>query len=128
MDPIANMAIALKNASLAQHEIVVLPYSKLKHAIADALLKQGFIKSVSKKTKKNLPVLEMELAYSGNTPKIKGVTRVSKSSRRVYAGVHSLKHVLGGVGATFLSTPKGILTDKEARKEHVGGEVLLKVW
>lgn len=128
MDPIANMAIALKNASLASHESVSVPYSKVKFALATALEKAGYVKSVAKKTKKNIPVIEMTLSYVNGKPKISGVERVSKPSRRLYIDTRSLKKPLGGVGVEFLSTPKGILTSREAHLEHVGGEVMLKVW
>jgi small subunit ribosomal protein S8 len=128
MDPIANMVIALKNASLASHESVTVPYSKVKFALATALEKAGYVKAVAKKTKKNLQVLEVTLAYNNGMPKISGVERISKPSRRLYIDVRSMKKPLGGVGTEFLSTPKGIMTSREAHIEHVGGEVLLKVW
>jgi small subunit ribosomal protein S8 len=128
MDPISNMAIALKNASLASHESVTVPYSKVKFALATALEKAGYVKAVAKKTKKNLQVLEITLAYNNGNPKITGVERVSKPSRRLYIDVRSMKKPLGGTGLEFISTPKGIMTSREAKTEHVGGEVMLKVW
>jgi small subunit ribosomal protein S8 len=101
-DPISQMIITMKNASRAEHKTVTLPYSKLKHAIADCLVKQGYLKDVSKKTENNKSVLVLDIAYEDNRPKLNDIKRIS--------------------------TPKGILTDKEARKEMVGGEALFKLW
>ncbi len=126
MDQIANMINMIKNASLRGHELVVVPHSKIKYAIAECLAKNGYIKSVSKKTQKGFPVMELGLAYTDDgEAKVVGVDRVSKSSCRVYKGVKELKR---SHGITVLSTPKGILTDREAKKEMVGGEVLFKLW
>lgn len=119
----------IKNASIVGHESVVVPHSKIKFSIAECLVKEGYIKSVAKKTKKGFPTIELGLAYSEDgEPKISGVDRVSKSSCRVYKGVKDIRTTRNGYGLTVLSTPKGILTDKEARKEMVGGEVLFKLW
>ena len=126
MDQIANMINMVKNAGRAKHEFVVVPHSKVKFAIAECLVKEGYLKNVAKKTKKGFPVIEVELVYAEDgTPKISGVDRVSKSSCRVYKGVKDIKR---SYGLTVLSTSKGILTEKEARKEMVGGEVLFKIW
>ncbi len=118
----------IKNANRVGHESIFVPYSKVKHAIAECLVKEGFLKGASKKAKKGIPVLEVELAYVDGAPKVNGVDRVSKLSRRVYAGVKSIKSTRSGYGSTIMTTPKGILTDKQARKEMVGGEVLFKIW
>lgn len=128
MDQIANMMNMIKNGGQREHESVTVPYSKIKDSIAQCLVKEGYLKSVSKKTKKGFPTLELELAYVDGAPKVRGVERVSKSSRRVYKGVKEIKPTRNGYGMTVFTTPKGILTDKEARKEMVGGEVLFKVW
>ncbi len=128
MDQIANMINMVKNAGLREHETVVVPFSKIKESIASCLVKEGYLKGFSKKTKKGAPVLEIELAYAEGNPKVQGVERVSKSSRRVYRGVKEIRPTRNGFGLTVLSTPKGILTDKQARKEMVGGEVLFKIW
>ena len=128
MDQIANMINMIKNSGLAGRESVVVPFSKIKYSIAECLVKEGFLKSVAKKTKKGLPVLELELMYIDGEPKVLGVERVSKSSRRIYKGVKDIKSTRNGFGLMVLTTPKGILTDKEARKEMVGGEVLFKLW
>ena len=128
MDPIANMLIMIKNASLASKDIVTLPYSKLKLAISECLVKEGYIKNVSRKIKKDQPVLELELIYIDKKPKITEVERISKYSRRVYFSMKDIHTVRGGAGLLVLSTPKGILSGKNARKEQVGGEALFKVW
>ena len=126
MDQIANMINMMKNAGQRGHESVTVSHSKIKLSIAECLVKEGYLKGVNKKTQKGFPVLELVLAYNEEgEPKVTGAERVSKSSCRVYKGVKDIKR---GYGLTVLSTPKGILTDKEARKEMVGGEVLFKLW
>ncbi|PIR68272.1 30S ribosomal protein S8 [Candidatus Nomurabacteria bacterium CG10_big_fil_rev_8_21_14_0_10_35_16] len=128
MDHISNMLIMLKNASLAGKEQVVLPYSNLKFAIAECLMKEGYLKNISKKVKKNFPVLEIELIYADSKPKITGVERISKQSRRIYFKTKDIHTVRGNSGLLVLSTPKGILSGKNARQEQVGGEALFKIW
>ncbi len=127
-DPISDFLIRLKNASVVRHQAVLLPYSNLKNAVGVALLKIGFISSVVKREKKVGAELEVGLIYENGKPKIKGVERISKPSKRVYFGVKDIRKVKEGHGALLLSTPKGILCDKEARKEMVGGEALFKIW
>ncbi len=129
MDGISNMIITMKNAAMVSKPSVTVPFSKLKYAIAQCLKEQGFIANVSKKTEKNnISVLEIELAYANGETKIHDVKRMSKQSRRMYTGVKELRPVKNGHGITVLSTPKGILSDKQARKEMVGGEVLFTMW
>ena len=128
MDSIANMIIAIKNAGAAGKESVSLPYSKLKAEIAGCLEKEGFIGETAKKTKKDRPVLEMEILYIGKKPKISHAERISKQSRRVYFKTKDIHAVRGGIGLLVLSTPKGIMGGKQARKEQVGGEALFKIW
>ncbi len=118
----------IKNANRAEHESVVVPYSKIKHAIADCLVREGYLASATKKVKKTFPVLELGLIYVEGAPKVSGVDRISKSSCRIYSGVKEIRPVRHGHGIMVLTTPKGILTDKQARKEMVGGEVLFKMW
>ncbi len=128
-DPISNMIISMKNGALVSKGTVVIPFSKLKYAIAQCLKDNGYIAEVSKKTeKKNVPVLEIELAYNGGASRIHDVKRISKPSRRTYLGVHDIHSVKNGHGMMVLSTPKGILSDKQARKEQVGGEALFMIW
>ncbi|PIP69025.1 30S ribosomal protein S8 [Candidatus Nomurabacteria bacterium CG_4_9_14_0_2_um_filter_32_10] len=128
MDSISNMIIMLKNAGLADKESVSLPYSKMKNAIAECLKKEGYVKQVSKKIRKGFPVLEVDLIYVDKKPKIEEVERISKQSRRVYFKMKDIHSVRNGSGLLVLSTPKGILSGKEARKEQVGGEALFKLW
>jgi len=128
MDQIANMIIMMKNSSLANKQFVSFPYSNLKNSILACLLKEGYIVSFKKKNKKNVPFLEVELMYLNNKPKINEVIRVSKSSRRIYFKAKDIFPVKNGTGTLILSTPKGILSGKEARKEQVGGEALFKIW
>ena len=128
MDPIADMIVRIKNAGDSGKESVVFPYSKVKKAILDALLKAGYIKSFGKKGKKVVKWIEVVLMYDGTTPRISGVSRVSKTSKRIYYGVADIRKVKNGMGALILSTPKGILTDKLAKEAGVGGEALFKIW
>lgn len=123
------MLITMKNASMVSKDTVVVPFSKIKYAIAQCLKEQGFIVNASKKTEKNnVSVLEIQLAYTPEGPKIHDVKRMSKQSRRMYTGVKEIRPVKNGFGITVFSTPKGILSDKQARKEQVGGEVLFTMW
>ncbi len=128
MDPISNMIIMLKNAGLAGKESVVLPYSKMKNAVAECLKKEGYVGKISKKVRLNHPVLEIELSYVDKKPRISDVQRISKQSRRVYFGIKEIHPVRNGGGLLVLSTPKGILSGKEARKENVGGEALFQIF
>lgn len=127
-DSIADMLNRIKNASMVGHETVELPYSNLVFAIAKTLEKEGYITNILKKGKKATKALEFNLVYINSAPKMKGFERVSKSSKRVYFGVKEIMLVRSGFGSYVLSTPKGIMTGREARKERVGGEVLFKIW
>lgn len=127
-DPVGDMLIRVKNAGGAEIESVLLPYSKLKFAVAMKLLDSGYVKSVAKKGKKAFK-MEIGILYGiDGKPKIKDVKRISKLSRRVYFPVKSIRPVRRGYGMMVLSTPKGVLTGEEARKENVGGEALFQIW
>src|SRR5258708_3410604 len=128
MDSISNMIIMMKNGSLAGKQSVAMPYSKMKNAILECLEKEGYVSKISKKVKKGQPLLEVELLYREDKPKITEVERISKQSRRVYLGVKDIHSVRNGSGILVLSTPKGILSGKEARKEQVAGEALFRLW
>lgn len=129
MDKISNLIISIKNSGAVNKEHASIPFSKFKMEIVDVLKKEGYIKSITKKGKKVKKTLEIGILYNeDNTPFIQGLVRVSKPSKRVYMGAKEIKPVKGGRGALILSTPKGIMTDKQARKENVGGEVLFKIW
>ena len=127
-DPIADMIVQIKNASDSKKKSVIFPYSKLKLAILDALLKEGFIKSFGKKGKKVAKFIEVVLVYEDGEAKIQGIERVSKSSKRIYQKAQDIRKVKSGFGALLLSTPKGIMTDKKAKEANVGGEALFKIW
>lgn len=128
-DPIADMIIRIKNASDSKKESVVFPYSKLKIAILDVLMKEGFVVSFGKKGKKVVKYIEVVLGYDKDgVPKIHGVDRVSKFSKRIYVKSKEIRNVKSGYGALILSTPAGIMTDKAAKVAKVGGEVLFKIW
>jgi small subunit ribosomal protein S8 len=127
-DPISSMLNMLKNAGNANKPSIVVPFSKLKYAIAECLKSHDYVESVSKKTKKGLPYLEVGVRYTEKGPRITEVKRISKPSRRMYVGVKDIKSVKNGIGMTVLSTPKGILSNKDARRELVGGEALFSIW
>ena len=129
MDPISDMIVRIKNASLSRKESVVFPYSKLKLAILEILQKDGFVKSFGKRGKKIAKFIEVTLLYDENgMPKIKGVERVSKTSKRIYSKSKDIRKVKSGIGSLILSTPKGIMTDKSAKEARIGGEALFKIW
>lgn len=128
MDPISDMIIRIKNASDSKKESVILPYSKLKLAILDVLMKEGFVKSFGKKGKKIAKFIEVVLAYDETGAKIHGIERVSKTSKRVYSKAKDIRKVRSGMGAMIISTPKGIMIDKMAKEGNVGGETLFKIW
>ena len=125
-DPVADLITRIKNAGKVRKESVLLPYSKLKEAIVNVLVAEGYLKSASKK--KTGQILEVVLNYHNGEPKVKEVQRISKPSRRVYKGFEDIHLVKGGFVKTIFSTPKGILTDRQAIKEKVGGEVMFKIW
>lgn len=127
-DPIGDMITRLQNASAVQKESVAIPYSKMKEAIALSLKKAGFVGDVSKDGEGVKKVLIVELKYNSGTSMIRGVKRISKPGRRLYAGARDVHPVKYGKGALILSTPRGILTDAEARKVRAGGETLFKIW
>ncbi len=126
-DPTADFIIRLKNASNAGKETLTLPYSQMKRAIAEVLVREGYVASIDKKSKAGASLI-VALAYKDGKPVISGVKRLSKPSRRLYAGVRDIQPVKRGHGLLLLSTPAGILTGKEAREQRVGGETLFEIW
>jgi small subunit ribosomal protein S8 len=130
-DPIADMLTRIRNANTAMHDTVKMPSSKLKDALAKILVQEGYIAgfNVTDNTAGPRKTLEIELKYSTERARtISGIKRVSKPGLRVYSAADRLPRVLGGLGVAVLSTSQGLMTDKEARKRHVGGEVLCFVW
>ena len=127
-DPIADMLTRIRNANNAKHESVNVPASKLKLAIAKILFEEGYIKSYQFVEDGNQGVIKITLKYLGKEKVITGLRRVSKPGLRMYVGADELPKVLRGLGIAIVSTSKGVMTDKEARKNAVGGEVLCYVW
>ena len=128
-DPIADMLTRIRNAGSARHETVDVPNSKMKKASAELLLEEGYIKSFQLIDDGTQGVIRITLKYlPGKEKAIQGLRRVSKPGLRVYAGADELPQVLRGLGIAIISTSKGIMTDKKARAQHVGGEVLAFVW
>lgn len=128
-DPIADMLTRIRNAGSARHETVDIPNSKMKKAIAEILLEEGYIKSFQLIDDGTQGIIRVTLKYlPGKEKAIQGLRRVSKPGLRVYAGAEELPQVLRGLGIAIISTSKGIMTDKKARAQHVGGEVLAFVW
>jgi small subunit ribosomal protein S8 len=128
-DPVADMLARIRNSSLAEHEKVDIPSSKLRVRLAEILKEEGFIKNFRLIEDKRQGVLRIYLKYGpGQERVISGLRRVSKPGRRLYVGADRIPSVLGGMGVAILSTPRGVLTDRESRKAKVGGEVLCYVW
>ena len=129
-DPIADMLTRIRNANTAKHDTVDVPCSKMKVSIAEILLKEGYIKKFDMIDVDGISMIHITLKYGAdkNEKIITGLKRISKPGLRVYAGKDELPKVLGGLGIAIISTNKGVMTDKEARKENVGGEVLAFIW
>ena len=128
-DPIGDFIIRLKNAGAVNHEVVSIPFSKMKMAVAEVLKENGYIKDVEKSGKKVRKTIHVRLQYKDDgTPRISSVKRISKPGRRIYKSVDDIHSVRYGKGMSVISTPNGILTDAQARKERVGGEILFEIW
>jgi len=128
-DPISDMLTRIRNANMAEHPQVQIPHSKMKTEIARLLKEEGYIKDFTTEKVEGKATLVLFLKYmEDQKPVIQGLRRVSRPSRRHYVGAEDVPRVLGGIGTAFLSTSTGILTDNEARKAHVGGEVLCYIW
>ena len=129
-DPIADLLTRIRNANTAKHDTVDVPASKMKISIAEILVKEGYIKKYDMIDVDGIQMIHITLKYGAdkNEKIITGLKRISKPGLRVYAGKDELPKVLGGLGIAIVSTNKGVMTDKEARKANVGGEVLAFVW
>ncbi|MDI6592064.1 MAG: 30S ribosomal protein S8 [Patescibacteria group bacterium] len=127
-DPITDLLNRIRNAQAVFHPTVDIPFSNLKYEIAKILEKEGFVKKIEKKGRKIKRKIEIILKYDGKIPAISGLKRVSKPGQRIYKSCKDLKPVKGGYGIAIVSTSKGIMTDKEARKQKLGGEVLCEIW
>ena len=128
-DPIADMLTRIRNASNSRHKTVDVPASNMKKAIAQILLDEGYVKAVEYIEDNTQGVIRVTLKYAENKQKVlTGLKRVSKPGLRIYASKEELPQVLKGLGIAIISTSKGIMTDKDARRENVGGEVLAFIW
>ncbi|MEK7616726.1 MAG: 30S ribosomal protein S8 [Patescibacteria group bacterium] len=124
MDTTTDALIRIKNGYLVGAQSILVKYSKLTLAVLKLLQKEGYLGKVDKKGNN----LEVQLKYNGRVPSITNLKRVSRPSLRIYKGVNQLPKVMGGLGIAIISTPKGVMTDVDARKQNVGGEVLALVW
>lgn len=127
-DPIADMLTRIRNAYVSKHENVDIPTSKVKRSIAEILLNEGYIDGVDYIEDSVQGVIKIKLKYVDGQSVIQGLKRISKPGLRIYARSNELPKVLGGLGIAVVSTSKGIMTDKQARKDNIGGEVLAYVW
>lgn len=136
-DPITDMLNRIRNAQAVQKEAVLVPFSNIKFLLAKILEKEGYIEKVEKKKKKkgNIKMFEITLKYDKEKdnkeklkPAISGIKRISKQGQRIYLKSQKLKPVFGGYGISIISTSKGLMTDKEARKKKLGGEVICEIW
>ena len=128
-DPIADMLTRIRNANMAGHAKVQIPHSKMKSELARILKQEGYIRDFTTENVGGKPTLVLFLKFTDDqAPVIQGLRRISKSSRRHYVGAGDVPRVLGGIGTAILSTSSGVLTDSEARKSGVGGEVLCYIW
>jgi small subunit ribosomal protein S8 len=136
-DPIADFLIRIKNAYLVKKKLVEMPWSKMKEKMAEILVKEGFLKNAKvdgeqsrtvKGEKSQFKILELELKYEGKKAVLNEVKRISKPGVRIYEKVNKIPKVRQGVGITIISTPQGLMTDKEARKNHQGGEIICQIW
>jgi small subunit ribosomal protein S8 len=128
MDPISNMIVSIKNAGDAGRDTISISYSKVKENILKVLKSEGFVKDYSKVTVKGHPGLKVSLFLDNRLPKVQGVKRISHTSKRIYKKSAELRPVRQGYGALVISTPKGIMSGRDARKQKLGGEVLFTIW
>lgn len=128
MDPITDMLNRIRNAQAVLHPQVTVPYSDLKHEIAKLLEKKGFVGKVAKAGRKEKKTLEIVLKYQDKVGVIAGLRRVSKPGQRIYLPAKKIRPVKSGYGIAVVSTSKGLLTDQEARKQKLGGEILCEIW
>lgn len=128
MDPIADLLVRIKNAQGAGHEILEVPFSNVKLAIAKILEVEGFIGKIERQGIKSKGKLEIKLKYDQGVGIIGGIKRISKPGQRVYAPSKKIKYVKQGYGLAIISTSQGIMSDKDARKKKIGGEILCEIW
>ncbi len=128
IDPIADLFNRIRNAQILSHSEVRVPFSKLKYEIAKVLEQEKFVEKISKVGRKTRKIIKIDLKYEDGQPAISGLKKISKLGQRLYLPVKKIKPVRGGYGVAIISTPKGLMTDKKARKQKVGGEIICEVW
>lgn len=128
MDTIADMLTLIRNAQAVLKETVVIPYSEIKFEIAKILKKENFIEGIEKKGRKTKKSIEIKLKYDDKKPAISSLRRVSRPGQRIYTTAGKIKKVRDGYGITIISTSKGLMTNKEARKKNLGGEIICEIW
>jgi small subunit ribosomal protein S8 len=128
-DPIADMLTRIRNANIVKHDTVELPSSKMKKTIGDLMVQEGYLNGIEEYMDGSVPMLKLTLKYGPNKERvITGLKKISKPGLRVYAQKDNVPKVLGGLGTALLSTSKGIVTDRDARKDGIGGEVICYIW
>jgi small subunit ribosomal protein S8 len=128
-DPIADMLTRIRNANIVKHDTVELPSSKMKKTIGDLMVQEGYLNGIEEYMDGSVPMLKLSLKYGPNKERvITGLKKISKPGLRVYAQKDNVPKVLGGLGTALLSTSKGIVTDRDARKDGIGGEVICYIW
>ncbi len=128
-DPITDMLNRIRNAQAVRHQTVEVPHSNLKQKLAEILVREGFLDKIEKRRKKTQKIIEIYLKYSvDKSPAISGLKRISKPSQRIYKKSKEIRRIRGGYGIAIISTPQGLMTDKGARKNKAGGEILCEIW
>ncbi|OQX00939.1 30S ribosomal protein S8 [Candidatus Parcubacteria bacterium A4] len=127
-DPISEMLTNIRNASAVSIEVVDVPFSRLKYEIAKILERKSFVEKVKQKKKKEGMIIEISLKYDQKAPAISGIKRVSKPGQRIYRKYSEIRRVKGGYGVAIVSTSKGLITDEEAKRQKVGGEIIAEIW
>ncbi len=128
MDPIANMLTSIRNGQMASMEMVKIPFSKIKLEIAKVLVRESLLKKVEKKGRGTKRIIEMELKYKEGVPVMSSLKRVSKPGQRIYIKLKDVRPVRNDYGILIISTSKGLMTNREAKKQKLGGEIICKIW
>lgn len=128
MDPIANMLTSIRNGQMASMEMVKIPFSKIKLEIAKVLVRESLLKKVEKKGRGTKRIIEMELKYKEGVPVMSSLKRVSKPGQRIYTKIKDVRPVRNDYGILIISTSKGLMTNREAKKQKLGGEIICKIW
>jgi len=127
-DPIADLISRIKNAYMASKQSLTVPFSNMKLAICEVLVREEFLKSVKTEERDGRKVLDIELLYKNKEASLVNIRQISKPGIRIYSGSKDIRRPLGGAGIAIVSTPKGVMSNKQARQENVGGEVICQVW